>query len=330
MIFMKISIIIPVYNVAEYIEECLNSVIAQTYMGDMECLIVDDCGTDNSIAIAERIIQNYQGNIKFQILHHDHNRGLSAARNTGIKASTGDYVYFLDSDDYITIDCIETLAKVVNYKGTIDLVQSNYSLLKNDKITPSDFTKYYNIQYTEDKDYIIKALLDMERFPVMAWNRLVNRIFILRNGLFFQEGIYHEDNLWTFFLAKAVNSMYINYSSTYIYLIREDSIMGKRTADGIKVDSLIYIMHSFIENIDSNNESIQKQFIFNRLKGHYFYYYDRCPQYSQRLISELKYFSRKCAIIGKFLLLMIRIFPINIIKRRFFNVYIFPHLIKYI
>lgn len=84
-----VSIIIPVYNVAPYIEDCLRSVMRQTYAGPMECLIVDDCGTDESIHIAERLITEYNGPIHFDILHHNHNRGLSAARNTGIENAVG-------------------------------------------------------------------------------------------------------------------------------------------------------------------------------------------------------------------------------------------------
>ena len=95
----SISIIIPVYNVEKYIEACLHSVMAQTYTGPMECILVDDCGQDNSIGVAEKMISDYQGTIHFRILHHDHNRGQSAARNTGMDAATGEYIFFSDSDD---------------------------------------------------------------------------------------------------------------------------------------------------------------------------------------------------------------------------------------
>ena len=108
---MKVSIIIPVYNVGDYIEDCLRSVIRQVYSGDIECIIVDDCGTDNSIALAERLMASYKGPIQFIILHHQHNRGLSAARNTGIDVAQGDYIFFLDSDDELTDDSIATLTK---------------------------------------------------------------------------------------------------------------------------------------------------------------------------------------------------------------------------
>ena len=73
---MKISIVIPIYNVSQYIADCLNSVFAQTYAGAMECLLVDDCGTDDSMRIVDELLASYQGPISFRILHHEHNRGL--------------------------------------------------------------------------------------------------------------------------------------------------------------------------------------------------------------------------------------------------------------
>lgn len=89
---MKISVIIPVYNVADYIEHCILSVMRQSYQ-NLECIIVDDATDDDSILICERIIRNYKGIIDFRVIHHKHNRGLSEARNTGIKAAKGDYLF---------------------------------------------------------------------------------------------------------------------------------------------------------------------------------------------------------------------------------------------
>lgn len=128
---LKVSIIIPVYNVEQYIGNCLRSVMRQTYKGPMECLIIDDCGADDSIAIAEGMIREYNdnanvnlnanldlevnanlnlddnedGGIRYRILHHERNRGLSAARNTGTEAATGDYILYIDSDDTINDRC---------------------------------------------------------------------------------------------------------------------------------------------------------------------------------------------------------------------------------
>ena len=99
---MKVSIIIPVYNVSAYIERCVKSVMKQTYSGDIECILVNDATPDDSIDIAKRLIADYNGPIQFRILNHEHNKGFSATRNTGIDAATGDYLYFFDSDDEIT------------------------------------------------------------------------------------------------------------------------------------------------------------------------------------------------------------------------------------
>ena len=104
---IDVSIIVPVYNVAHYIEDCLRSVMRQTYKGSMECLVVDDCGTDDSMSIVERMIAEYDGPIQFKILRHEHNRGLSAARNTGTMQATGDYS--------IKIELNGSLLSVVKY-----------------------------------------------------------------------------------------------------------------------------------------------------------------------------------------------------------------------
>ena len=107
---MKVSIIIPVYQVSAYIERCIRSVMNQIYT-DLECIIVDDCGTDDSIVKCDRLIQAYSGPIEFIVLHHDQNRGQSAARNTGIRYAKGKWLFFLDSDDEITGNCIEILVR---------------------------------------------------------------------------------------------------------------------------------------------------------------------------------------------------------------------------
>ena len=107
-----ISIVIPVWEVSAYIARCLRSVMGQTY-SRIECIIVDDASQDDSIAQCEQMIAKYRGPIRFSILHHSHNRGLSAARNTGTEAATGEYIYYLDSDDELPPDSIENLFRLI-------------------------------------------------------------------------------------------------------------------------------------------------------------------------------------------------------------------------
>ena len=114
---LKVTIVIPVYQVEDYIESCLISVANQTYSGEIECVVVDDCGADSSWQIVENFISEYNGKIDFKLIRHTENKGLSAARNTGIDHASGEYIYFLDSDDEITPECIERLVKPLeNYK----------------------------------------------------------------------------------------------------------------------------------------------------------------------------------------------------------------------
>ncbi|MFW5517943.1 MAG: glycosyltransferase family 2 protein [Segatella copri] len=115
----RISIIILVYNVEQYIEECLMSVTNQSITEGIECILVDDCGQDNSAAIAKRFVDSYQGDIRFTFIQREKNGGLSAARNTGIKAATGKYVYFLDSDDCLVPSAIETLISIGDKNGAL-------------------------------------------------------------------------------------------------------------------------------------------------------------------------------------------------------------------
>ena len=165
---MKVSIIIPIFNVAPYLTRCLQSIEAQTYQ-DIECLLIDDCGTDHSLRIAEDFIQNHKGQLTFNIIHHQHNKGLSAARNTGIKAATGDYIYFMDSDDAITPHCIEILTDLAKKYPDADYVQGNIVTGPGlmDGTIDNDVPEYCN-----NKELLEKIILNKTHRT--AWNRLIS------------------------------------------------------------------------------------------------------------------------------------------------------------
>ena len=252
---MTISIIIPVYNVEAYITECLESVVQQTYQGEMECLIVDDCGTDNSISVAEQFIQIYQGDIRFRILHHKHNRGLSAARNTGVEAATGDYVYFLDSDDAIVPETIELMVNVVCKHPKVEMVQGGIMSMKGEPT--DDFTKRQLPEYTDDVDWIMDKILF--HLPVCSWNRLLKREFLIREGISFHEGIIHEDVPYNFILA--LKCRYIGFVKQNTYLFRPQRIGSITTTrqEERALESRIIIMKECIEAYHTHNYDSKKQ-----------------------------------------------------------------------
>jgi glycosyltransferase involved in cell wall biosynthesis len=222
---MKITIVIPVYNVEEYIEDCLKSVAAQTYNDDIECIIINDCTPDGSCYIIERFIKEYNGKINFKLQHHAKNRGLSAARNTGIYAATGEYIYFLDSDDEITPDCIELLAN--------PLKENKYNFVIGDYITTGTTKKFPPLLLNEGEvlpNIEIRDLYFKKQWYMMAVNKLCNLDYIRNEGLYFKEGTVNEDEIWSFLLACTAQSMYVVKKNTYIYKVRESSIMGKINA----------------------------------------------------------------------------------------------------
>ena len=213
---MKTSIVIPIYNVEDIILRCLNSVAAQT-VTDFEALLIDDCSKDRSLEIVQDFVNNYHGDITFRIIRQEKNQGQSMARNRGIQEATGDYIYFLDSDDYISEDCIELLSKEMEKDASIQMVIGNYKVCGPQHIDP--FLMQQRIYTSEE---IIREQLRYNIYT-MPWNKLVRKSFLLENSLFFQPGIIHEDNLWTFCSAFCFDKIAVVLRTTYYYIIRQGS-----------------------------------------------------------------------------------------------------------
>ena len=177
---LNLSIIIPVYNVEAYIEECLASVVAQSdAKANIECIIVDDCSPDGSMDIVRRFVDNYQGAVLFRTLRHEVNRGISAARNTGVEAATGDYVFFIDSDDYLMEHGLKTLVDGLLANPDADVVQGN-SLFLDKKA----YSKRQEPIVLLSKKERLGALVNLI-FPVNPWNRLIRRNVLINNHIYF-------------------------------------------------------------------------------------------------------------------------------------------------
>lgn len=218
-----VSIILPVYAVSEYIERCILSVIHQTY-NCLECIIVDDASPDDSIEMCERMIAEYDGPIRFKIVHHERNRGLSAARNTGIAVAIGDYCFFLDSDDELPTDSIENLLRPILNDASIEIVLGSYARRTGTKIPQQEkFLKKRDVaSWKSVRDYVFSG----GGYYVRAWNRLIKRDFLIRHQLYFKEGLLYEDNSWSFFVLKHLQHLYVIPDVTYVYCRRNDSILS--------------------------------------------------------------------------------------------------------
>jgi len=230
---VSVSIIVPVYNVAPYVGRCVDSVISQTYP-HLECIFVDDCGNDNSMEIVRERIANYHGNIRFKILKHERNRGLSAARNTGTVATSGEYIYYLDSDDLITSDCIALLAEPLRERR-VDFVLGNYA---SGGIKSCFLPVKLEAGFLCGNEEIRRRAMRCD-WPMMAWNTLFNKEFLSREKLQFLEGLLHEDNLWSFQVGCVAKSMCFVPALTYLYSVRENSITTAKSRKNF--DALVRI-----------------------------------------------------------------------------------------
>lgn len=271
-----ISVIIPVYNVEQYIVRCLRSVTKQDFVRDMECIIVDDCSTDDSMQLVLDFVKEYQGPILFRTVHHKVNRGLSAARNSGTKAVSNHskWIYYLDSDDEMKGDCLQTLILLAARYPQAEILCGNTLTLPNNKDE-----KWRDISFKKGLPlYIDKNEVANQYFfnvknvhnwiPVNAWNKLISTEFIQNNSLLFCEGLIHEDEMWMFDVMKCVKSIALTTKRTYIHYQNVGSI----TKSGQEKRSCLHriaIARWEAEHLDKRYRDIQIGKIFFQLADVY-------------------------------------------------------------
>jgi len=221
-----VSVIVPMYKVEEYLRECLDSVVNQT-LKNLEILCVDDGSPDNSGAIAEEYAAKYP----FVRVIHKENGGLSSARNAGLDAAAGTYVYFLDSDDYIEPETLEALSARAE-KEQLDIVYFNTQMLFESRKVRSlnqNYIDYYTRRHSYDGVYTGQSLFaamreNREFFPSVCL-QLFRRSMIEENHIRFYHGILHEDNLFSFQTMILAQRAGYDSGSYYHRRMHGDSIM---------------------------------------------------------------------------------------------------------
>ncbi len=203
----KVTVIIPVYNTGLWLEECLESVITQT-LTDLEIICIDDASTDNSQQILRRYAQR-DARIRIITLHQ--NQGLSYARNIGIDIATGEYLYFLDSDDMITMNAMERLYDIseinhtnITYFDVIRIIPD--TLTGGNKYVPVVRSK--SVDMTTSGITLIESFLTFDEWHPFVQVQFYSTDFIRRNNLRFYEGIIHEDELFSFQCAIAAERVF--------------------------------------------------------------------------------------------------------------------------
>lgn len=245
-----ISIIVPVYNVEKWIHRCLLSVCNQTYT-NIECIIVNDATPDNSMVIVDEVLKSYNGNVKFKVINHEMNRGLSAARNSGVRAATGDYLFFLDSDDELySIETVNSVCLWLQQYAKVDFVLGGCFVVGGPPLIQT-IKGYY-----EEKD-ILNSFLE-RKWAVIACAKFIRRSFFIEKRLWFEEGILHEDIIFSFRLAVFASSMIAMEEDVYKYYIHRDSITSQMRYKNYK--DYLYAMKSNYHLI-SEKKNVNKKII---------------------------------------------------------------------
>ena len=234
----RLSIIIPVYNVASYIKRCLESVLFQDHvLLDIELIIVDDCGQDQSMDIVRQIVAGYHGPVLCKVLHHDKNLGLSAARNTGLKAATGDYVLFVDSDDYLLPNSISYFLEASKMYPDVDVLMGNVIDSHSDEGWMPSFKQPLLLN---DSVEIMRRMFSHQMY-VCSWNKLIRREVLLEHHIEFVEGILFEDNPWSYQLLSCITTILLLPKPTYFY----ESNLSSITNAVLKPERVRRMMYSY-------------------------------------------------------------------------------------
>lgn len=220
-----VSVIVPVYNVETFLDHCIESIVGQTY-SNIEIILVDDGSTDSSGMRCEQ----WKEKDSRVVVCHQENQGLSAARNTGIDIAKGDYLCFIDSDDFVTNNYIESFVKELEVTGAdfvlCDIISSKLAdsameIDENKILTPEDCR--YWLTNPISREYVLM---------VVAWNKLYKRS--LFESYRFPEGKLHEDEFMINYMIYHVSKAAYISNANYIYRNNENSITGKDNANNIK------------------------------------------------------------------------------------------------
>lgn len=247
---MKLSIVIPLYNKEKYIERCIKSVLSQDLRpNEYEIIIVNDGSTDSSSLICQNYTERYS-NIYF---FNQENAGPSAARNRGLEATKGDYVYFLDADDYVAYNGLNCTIQICK-QNNLDILIFNTKEVKEDALP--DFLSKKNdaitIQVMDGITYVAQHIFKNE-----AWRYLINKDFLNDTGIKFSEGTLYEDAIFTASLFLKANKMAKVNLDVHRYVVVQNSIVtNKDPVHNLKfIQGMVYAVEKLNDLIKGLNSS---------------------------------------------------------------------------
>lgn len=218
---MLISFVVPIFNIEGYVENCVNSIIRQGG-DDFEVILVDDGSTDNSGILCDDLVKRD----KRVRCYHKENGGLSDARNYGIEKANGEYIAFVDGDDFLGEKSVEKISKIIRQRPDVEVIfMKGWKYFDSKKLIPLDDESNKAKINGKTKKEVLEYLSSLSKFPASACTKVVKRELILSNNLFFAYGILSEDVDWTIrLLQKASSFWYCDYDYYFYRQNRKGSI----------------------------------------------------------------------------------------------------------
>ncbi|MBR5304977.1 MAG: glycosyltransferase family 2 protein [Candidatus Gastranaerophilales bacterium] len=253
----KISLVLPIYNVEEYLEEGLNSLVNQSF-DDYEIICVDDCSTDSSLEILKDFANK---NDKIKVIELPENKGQGYARNIGLTSATGEYIYFFDPDDILEPNALKILYEAAK-KNNAEVLQFNYySFLDGtNKFKKVDVAKIiqkatkYNLK--KEKSYCWQNIRAgcLENFSLLVWNKFFKHSFLKENNIVFSELRFLEDHAFLHKMIFAAKQIHYIDKCLYKYRIRKNSIINSVTDKKLLVFNYIGILKQHLIQLGIYNE----------------------------------------------------------------------------
>ena len=279
----KVSVVLPIYNVEKYLPKCIDSIINQT-LKDIEIICVNDCSTDGS----ENIIKEYiKKDDRIKLINNKQNSGIGFTRNIGINCCKGNYISFIDSDDYIENNYLEELYETaVKYNADI-VFTNNINIVRDNIIKPyyhnriHVWKKKFQNTWNEGISNFNVNTPEKENTPeyplAVAWNKLYKKEFIINNNLEFQNFIVSEDSEFFYKYLVYYPKMFYNNNAIYYYVQRKSSVTQSIEIDNKTISDALNVFKNIFNFYKANNISLLKDsnyynfnsflFVFNNYKA---------------------------------------------------------------
>lgn len=277
---IDLSIIVPVYNVEDYIEECISSLL-RIPIKNKEIIVINDGSTDSSI---DKVLKINSEHIK---VINQKNGGLSKARNTGIKNANGDYILFIDSDDFvINTKSIERMFNSAKQNELDIIIGNGYKYYSDENKTPIfNNNEPLNNKVMDGQTYL-KESIKINEFQAMVWLSIYKSAFIKENNFEFLDGYYHEDIDWTInLMLKSKRVMYSN-ELFYVYRQRDGSIMKSKNYSK-NANDMIEICINNINKVEEYNDDELRSLIYDEMLNTIFWVIMKAQKYNKDFFKEM-------------------------------------------